>query len=69
MRVNDKEPKVVQKIKLALRERTLMYGKPYCPCSLQRTEDTVCPCKEFREDKNMQRCHCGLYIRGDMSNE
>lgn len=23
------------------------YGKRYCPCSLERNEDTVCMCKEF----------------------
>lgn len=38
------------------------YGKRYCPCSLERTDDTVCMCKEFREmDKGI--CHCQLYIK------
>ena len=36
------------------------YGKRYCP--LERTDDTVCMCKEFREmDKGI--CHCQLYIK------
>lgn len=37
----------------------------YCPCRLQKTEDTKCMCKEFREKiaKNEQgACHCGLYM-------
>lgn len=34
----------------------------YCPCSILRTTDTKCMCKEFREmDEGM--CHCGLYIK------
>lgn len=34
----------------------------YCPCALEKTEDTKCMCKEFRE---MQEgiCHCGLYYK------
>ena len=39
----------------------------YCPCRLQRTEDTKCMCKEFREqikDENFEGyCHCLLYYK------
>lgn len=31
----------------------------FCPCQIERTQDTKCPCKDFRETKE---CHCGLYI-------
>lgn len=24
------------------------YGKRYCPCAFERTKDTICPCKDFR---------------------
>lgn len=37
----------------------------YCPCRFEKTDDTVCMCKEFREqitDPNFHGpCHCGLY--------
>ena len=34
----------------------------YCPCSIEKTPDTRCMCKEFREiDAGI--CHCGLYIK------
>lgn len=33
----------------------------YCPCVLQRNEDTKCPCLKFR---NTQYCCCGLYTEG-----
>lgn len=34
----------------------------YCPCSLKKTPDTKCMCKEFREMEE-GTCHCGLYIK------
>lgn len=37
----------------------------YCPCMTQKTEDTKCICKDFRqkiEDESyVGECHCGLY--------
>ncbi|MBQ0011767.1 MAG: ferredoxin thioredoxin reductase catalytic beta chain [Clostridiales bacterium] len=39
----------------------------YCPCRLERTEDTRCMCKEFREqieDPTFEGyCHCLLYYK------
>lgn len=32
----------------------------YCPCAIERTEDTLCMCKEFREQEEGV-CHCGRY--------
>ena len=34
----------------------------YCPCMTIRTPDTKCPCKNFREQKFENECHCGRYI-------
>jgi ferredoxin-thioredoxin reductase catalytic subunit len=34
----------------------------YCPCSIEKTDDTKCMCKEFRETGV---CHCGLYKYSD----
>lgn len=34
----------------------------YCPCRVEKTPDTKCMCKEFREQKSGP-CHCGLYIK------
>ena len=43
-------------------KRRLKANGGYCPCSLIKTEDTKCMCKEFREmDEGI--CHCGLYIK------
>lgn len=49
-----------------LREGIIKKGG-YCPCRLERIEDNVCMCKEFREqiaDENFEGyCHCMLYYK------
>lgn len=39
----------------------------YCPCRLERTEDTKCICKEFRQQQADPEfegfCHCYLYYK------
>ena len=39
----------------------------YCPCRLQKTEDNICMCREFREqiaDPDFEGlCHCRLYYK------
>ena len=45
-------------------ERSLQENDGYCPCKIQKTQDTKCMCKEFREQirLNIQGpCHCGLW--------
>lgn len=32
----------------------------YCPCAVEKSDDTKCMCKEFREQSEGY-CHCGLY--------
>ena len=34
----------------------------YCPCKIEKNNDTKCMCKEFKEQKEGY-CHCGLYIK------
>ena len=36
----------------------------YCPCGPERSPETKCPCKVFREDK---KCHCNLYVENEVS--
>ena len=47
----------VKEIKKRLKE-----NDGYCPCRLQKTVDTKCMCKDFR-DQEEGSCHCGLYIK------
>ena len=35
----------------------------YCPCKLEKSPDTKCMCKEFREQIESGYCHCGLYYK------
>ena len=56
----DKES--VEKIKEGLKQKG-----GYCPCRLEKNDDTKCMCKEFREqikDPNFEGyCHCMLYYK------
>ena len=57
---SDKE--IVQTIKEGLKRTG-----GYCPCKFEKTEDTKCMCKEFRDqikDPNYEGyCHCLLYYK------
>lgn len=47
-----------------IREK-LKENNNYCPCRIERTPETKCMCKEFRdqiERKEFGECHCGLYV-------
>lgn len=35
----------------------------YCPCALAHNKDTLCMCKEFRENIKSGYCHYGLYYK------
>ena len=39
----------------------------YCPCRLERTEETKCMCREFKEQVDDPAyegfCHCMLYYK------
>lgn len=54
--VINKDEKRVAMIREALRN-----NQGYCPCSLIKSDDTECMCKEFREQDTPGLCHCGLY--------
>ena len=55
-----------EKIVNAIREGLKQKGG-YCPCRVVKNEDTICMCKEFREqiaDPNFEGfCHCRLYYK------
>lgn len=38
----------------------------YCPCKLEKSPDTKCMCKEFREQATEGYCHCGLYYKEEI---
>lgn len=33
----------------------------FCPCAIEKNDDTKCPCKEFREQKTEGFCTCGRF--------
>jgi len=56
---------LVDMIRSKLDENKILYDKRYCPCVLpnNHNEDTVCMCKEFREQNVNGYCHCQLYYK------
>ncbi|MBE6535744.1 MAG: ferredoxin thioredoxin reductase catalytic beta chain [Ruminococcaceae bacterium] len=61
VRLNENE-----EIVKTIREGLKMKGG-YCPCRMERTEDTKCICREFKEqmaDPDFEGyCHCLLYYK------
>lgn len=55
--LNDDGARVLKIIK-GLQRNHELYGHAYCPCKLDRTEENICPCKEY---KSTSVCKCGLY--------
>ena len=60
--LRSKDAEVVARLREALLKKGL-----YCPCRLQKIEDNVCMCREFREqiaDPEFEGyCHCRLYYK------
>lgn len=56
------DPEVVKMVRQGLKEKD-----GYCPCRLERSDDTKCMCKEFRDQINDPEfegfCHCYLYYK------
>lgn len=43
-------------------KKAIKNNNGYCPCQIEKSPDTKCMCKEFREMKSGM-CHCGLYFK------
>lgn len=35
----------------------------YCPCALTKEDDTKCMCKQFRDNDDVDFCHCGQFYK------
>lgn len=58
--MQNSDPDYVREMKNKIKE-----NDGYCPCKVDRTEDTKCMCKEFRDmisNKETGSCHCGLFF-------
>lgn len=57
-----RNPLKVVEIDPGIRELVDLCGG-HCPCAIERTEDTLCPCKEFREQTEPGECRCGRFAK------
>ena len=44
-------------------EEKIRQNDGYCPCSIIKSKDTKCMCKNFREQEITGWCHCKLYYK------
>ena len=51
------DTKLAEEVRKQLKE-----NDGFCPCRIDKNQDTKCICKEFREMEEGM-CHCGLYIK------
>lgn len=61
IRLNENK-ELVEKIREGLKKKD-----GYCPCRLEKTDDNICMCQEFRDqiaDEDYEGyCHCMLYYK------
>ena len=43
-------------------KQALKANNGFCPCALEKTKDTKCMCRDFREMES-GTCACGLYTK------
>jgi ferredoxin-thioredoxin reductase catalytic subunit len=55
--LNDNGAKVI-KIIMGLEMNFKRFGKTYCPCKIQKTDDNICPCIDYT---TTSKCICGLF--------
>lgn len=41
----------------------------YCPCLLEKNDDTRCMCKDFREQTIPSFCHCQRFMKIEVPEE
>lgn len=58
----EEKPLKIVEINPAVR-KSVEANDGYCPCMMERTPETKCMCKEFREQKEPGPCHCGRYLK------
>lgn len=44
-------------------EEAIKANDGYCCCALEKSDDTKCICKDFREQNHFGFCHCGRYYK------
>lgn len=59
--ISNRDKVLAEEAEKQLKEIKNKYGKRYCPCSLDRNNDTICPCLSFREMDKEGECYCGRY--------
>ena len=52
------DPGLAAQIVKGLNRNEEKHGARYCPCKLEKTEENICPCIEYKETGD---CHCKVF--------
>jgi ferredoxin-thioredoxin reductase catalytic subunit len=55
------DAEIVAKIRVRLKETG-----GYCPCAIEKTDETKCICQAFMEQKEIGYCTCKLYYKEEV---
>lgn len=58
---NDFDPNPDKEVYEKMTQKVIEKGG-YCPCSIYQIPDTICPCKEFREQET-GFCYCQRFVK------
>ena len=62
------DKRIVRLVIEGLIENKRKYGEYYCPCRLEHTERTICPCYYHKKEiKQSGKCLCGLFVKNAKS--
>lgn len=59
--IDNRDKELCEEAERQLQLQKQRFGKRYCPCSIVRTDDTICICTEFRNQSYEGVCHCGRF--------
>ena len=51
------------KERVAMIRKQLKENGGYCPCAFDQNDDTICQCKDFRDQDEPGECLCGRYAK------
>lgn len=59
--VKNPDEKIYEKV-----TKAVIANSGYCPCLIQKNDDTKCMCREFIERPTVGACRCGRFVKTEV---